>query len=876
MDKRMTLIVLLLIGMLLSASYAPQPVFAGDAGETSQKEGTPAHYFVFKYNADGTILPESYQPVRMASPMQSLSDEQVTQALNQPERNFQQLVVLLQAEDGSTVFRDVVTYSPWLRGEFHGSTPGQEIDGHLIPLESTAFVVRLPRLEAARLILQDSQLTTLAEFDLVEMIATTPRIQAEAGSLTEVSKVMSGLPENRVDLVVLGDGYTAAQEAQFYTDANAMLQTFFSISPLAEYENYYNLYMVATASNQSGSDHPPYSSSCGYYDPTCCGDPAMLSDPKQGQMPDTAFDSRFCAYWIHRLLVADDSQVYAAAGAAVPDWDQILLIVNDTTYGGSGGTKLAVVSMHSQAVQIAQHEYGHSFANLADEYTSAYPGYPPCSDVPGSPSPCESNVTDITVREQIKWYPWILDDTLIPTPNNPIYQGLVGLFEGARYQTTGMYRSGYNCIMRALGQPFCQVPSQSYVLTLYEGGWGVPADGISLIEPGSTLPVSTTIDLTHPATQVFSADLLTPVGGPSLSVTWLVDGMPITGVVTNTFTYTTSADSLGVHEIRLHVEDVTSLVNPVMAEDALMQDHIWLVDVIVPVTVSANPMAIFADGVSTSTITASVMTGDGLPMEGVTVTFTTSLGSISPITDTTDASGIANTTLTSAVVSGTATVVAAVSSSSDSVEVEFVDPNSPEVSVSANPTAIFADGVSTSTITAEVTGGGIPKQGVVVTFTTTLGDISPITATTDASGIATATLTSGVISGTATVVAAIDSASDSVEVVFVDPNTPLSVAVSADPTVIFADGVSSSTITAFVGCGGIPEQGVVVTFTTTLGDISPLTATTDASGIAVAMLTSGEVSGIATVTASIDSDSNTVDVEFLALPRTYLPLILKR
>jgi hypothetical protein len=719
----------------------------------------------------------------MSAKLQSLSDAQLAQALSQPDRNFQHMVVLMQAADGSIVFQDVVSFSPWLRGEFHGNTPGDEIDGHLIPLESTAFVVRLPRLEAARLILQDSQLTTLADFDLAELIAATPRIPADAGSLRNVSEVISGSPANRVDLVVLGDGYTAAQEAQFYTDANGILQQFFSISPLSEYSNYYNLYMLATASTQSGSDHPPYNANCNYYDPTCCGDPAMLSDPLQGQMVNTAFDSRYCAYFIHRLLVTDDAKVYAAAGAAVPDWDQILLIVNDTTYGGSGGTKLAVISMHSTAVQIAQHEYGHSFANLADEYTSPYPNYPTCSDLPGSlDPPCESNVTDETARELIKWYPWILGDTLIPTPNNPIYQGLVGLFEGARYQTDDMYRSGYNCIMRALGQPFCQVPSQSYVLTLYQGGWGVPFDGISLIEPGSTLPVSTTISLTHPAVQVFSADILSPIGGPPVNVTWLDNGIPITGVVTGTLTYTTSADNPGLHEIRLQVEDVTTLVNPQMSEGALTQDFAWLVDVSLPLTVA----------------------------------------------------------------------------------------------VSANPTVIFADGVSTSTITATVTRGDLPEEGVLVTFTTTLGDINPITATTDVSGTATATLSSGEVTGTATVTAMIDSGSSSVDVEFMPVVIPLTVTVSADPLVIFADGVSTSTITASVTSAGLPVEGVVVTFTTTLGDISPITATTDVSGIATATLVSGEVSGIAKVTVSIDSDSSFVEVEFIELPKTYLPIVLKR
>ena len=282
-------------------------------------------------------------------------------------------------------------------------------------------------------------------------------------------------------------------------------------------------------------------------------------------------------------------------------------------------------------------------------------------------------MTDITERNEIKWLPWILENTPIPTPNNPNYDGLVGLFEGARYKTTGMYRSGYSCIMQALNRPFCQVPSQSFVLRMYQGGWGVPAEGIRLIEPGSTEPVSQTLSLTHPAIQVFSADILSPVGGPPVEITWLDNGTPIPGEMTDTITYTTSAFSPGLHEITLQVKDVTTLVNPLMDEGALQQTYTWNVDVIVPMTltVSANPVEIFANGTSTSTITATVMSGEE-PLAGVLVNFNTTLGAIYPITATTDASGIATVTLTSGEVIGTAIVTATVDSTSNFVEVEFV------------------------------------------------------------------------------------------------------------------------------------------------------------------------------------------------------------
>ncbi len=67
--------------------------------------------------------------------------------------------------------------------------------------------------------------------------------------------------------------------------------------------------------------------------------------------------------------------------------------------------------------------------------------------------------------------------------------------------------------MKYLHRPFCAVPSQAMVLRLYEGGWGEPETGLRQIEPGTTLPEETVIELTHPANLTFSFELLQPVGG---------------------------------------------------------------------------------------------------------------------------------------------------------------------------------------------------------------------------------------------------------------------------------------------------------------------------------------------------------------------------
>jgi hypothetical protein len=343
----------------------------------------------------------------------------------------------------------------------------------------------------------------------------------------------------------------------------------------------------------------------------------MLDDPLEGTMVDTAFDARYCAYNIHRLLVVNQSKV-AAAAAAVPEWDQILVIVNDTTYGGSGGTH-SVVSMNSRAPEIAQHEYGHAFANLADEYESAYPGYPECSDR-GGPL-CEPNVTDVTARASIKWNPWILPSVPVPTEPefDPAFADVVGLFEGARYKSSGMYRPGQNCMMRSLGAPYCAVPSQAYVLTLYNGGWGSPAGGIRPVEPGSLSPGANTLSLLLGSSQTFRAAVLQPVGGPEAEIRWTVDGVTAQ-TQAQAFTYTpTPADAGRSVEIGLHVHDRTPLVHPAMAGGALDYDHTWTV------TVKAVPLtSVTISGPAASrTGQTDAYTAEVTPVQGIgPVTYT--------------------------------------------------------------------------------------------------------------------------------------------------------------------------------------------------------------------------------------------------------------
>jgi hypothetical protein len=156
-----------------------------------------------------------------------------------------------------------------------------------------------------------------------------------------------------------------------------------------------------------------------------------------------------------------------------------------------------------------------------------------------------------------------------------------GLWEGARYLSTGMYRQGYNCLMRVLGAPFCDVAAEAYALRLYEGGWGVPAAGIRNVEPGTASPAGG-VTVVSGTTTPFSAQVLGPLGGPALSVAWSVDGgTVVTGTADTgtTASYNYTAGTPGLHTVSLRVTDNSPIVHPTL-RGSLATVQGWSVTVI--------------------------------------------------------------------------------------------------------------------------------------------------------------------------------------------------------------------------------------------------------------------------------------------------------
>ncbi len=343
------------------------------------------------------------------------------------------------------------------------------------------------------------------------------------GPISSVKLRDTGPDNNRLVFVVMGDGYTAANltAGQFTAAANNFVSAFGGRSPWDVLFEGTNVYRIDVASNEQGSDNDP-----------------------QGTRKDTYFNSSFWVSGIQRLLAVDDAGYQRAVNAAnslvgYGLWDYLVIIVNSSTYGGSGGD-IAVVSVHPSANEVALHETGHTFADLADEYSDAYPGYPAGDGEP--------NVDYDYSGAGLKWLVWVEPGTPLPTPNSPSYGGVVGAFQGARYLPTGIYRPWYNCLMRSLGVPFDPVCKEAHVnkyTTLVNLADSViPVAGTNnLVLPGGTSFTAHPIPIGPMTYQWKLGDSVLPASDSTLLLTardYDAAGLLPSAVLTLTVAYPTS------------------------------------------------------------------------------------------------------------------------------------------------------------------------------------------------------------------------------------------------------------------------------------------------------------------------------------------------
>ncbi|MEM0909713.1 MAG: M64 family metallopeptidase [Pseudomonadota bacterium] len=239
-----------------------------------------------------------------------------------------------------------------------------------------------------------------------------------------------------IHLVVLGDGYTASQQDLFMQDALAFNAMFDNDPYIASHMSAWNIHMVYRESQESGADN------------------------EYGvDTTETFFDSGYSCKEITRLICANSSKVFAAALEEFPLVSQSVLVVNAEAFGGSGGNSLAVYNRTSP--ELAMHELGHSFANLADEYVDES-----ISDyyLQFYEQGAFANVSNSENAEDAPWAHWIDDRNNL---SNESGDQKVGLYEGAYFTSEGFYRPVYDSVMRTAGKPFGVVNAEQWILSIY-------------------------------------------------------------------------------------------------------------------------------------------------------------------------------------------------------------------------------------------------------------------------------------------------------------------------------------------------------------------------------------------------------------------------
>jgi hypothetical protein len=315
---------------------------------------------------------------------------------------------------------------------------------------------------------------------------------AADGTVLGLTKVVdAGLPGDKWNIVLVAEGFTAAEVVSFQGFVDDFVAEFYAQPPFNEdaVACAINLYRLEVSSTESGADFPD-----------CDGDGTAATTAA------TYFDASYCTMFdgapLLRLLAGDGTLVGDTLDDYLPEWDQALVIVNDTRYGGAGGG-IAWTSVNAGWLDVAIHELGHSIFDLADEYESDG------DDTFADPEPPKPNVTTITDRDDpaFKWAdlfsPDLANEVTMPNPDctatnsgaSPVAADRVGLFEGAMYHHCAIYRSQYDCRMRSNGSQFCAVCQR--IIRDFYAFWAGPAPtgGVTLPIPDVQfvdVPVNTT------------------------------------------------------------------------------------------------------------------------------------------------------------------------------------------------------------------------------------------------------------------------------------------------------------------------------------------------------------------------------------------------
>ncbi|MCG8412514.1 MAG: IgA Peptidase M64 [Bacteroidales bacterium] len=255
---------------------------------------------------------------------------------------------------------------------------------------------------------------------------------------TQTEKLIdNGESSQKIDLAFIAEGYTTNEMNKFKNDVLRLVKYMFSVEPFKKYRKSFNIWLIKSESNESGTDIP-----------------------KEKIYRKTILNSSFYTFNSERYLMTEDYFTVKDIASTVP-YDNICIIVNSKKYGGGGIYNYYCISSadHKLSSKVFVHEFGHSFAGLADEYYTSSTAYNNFFNL--EIEPWQPNLTTL-VNFSRKWNTLIDKSTPIPTPRDNKYSNTIGVYEGGGYVNKGMYSPYMDCRMKSnQTDSFCPICQQA-------------------------------------------------------------------------------------------------------------------------------------------------------------------------------------------------------------------------------------------------------------------------------------------------------------------------------------------------------------------------------------------------------------------------------
>lgn len=251
--------------------------------------------------------------------------------------------------------------------------------------------------------------------------------------------IRNGGSDKCIDVAVVAEGYTQEETDKFYEDARTAVDAILAHAPFDRYADRFNFVAVALPSRDSG-----------------------VSVPGNGEWKNTALGSHFNTFYMDRYLTTLRLRQMHDKLCGIP-YEHIVILANTDTYGGGGifNSYTLTTAGHAAFRPVVVHEFGHSFAGLADEYyyddmyVEYY--YPEIE-------PWEQNISTLADFDS-KWKDMLPEGCRIPTLpvegdiwDRAVMNSVIGVYEGGGYQSKGVYRPYPDCRMKTnAAKAFCPV-----------------------------------------------------------------------------------------------------------------------------------------------------------------------------------------------------------------------------------------------------------------------------------------------------------------------------------------------------------------------------------------------------------------------------------